>query len=70
MGGYEKYGLRVSLREWFEENREAVPLYIERYFRGVGVNPKPYGGRRFEAFIELSEPDRFGPMDFLAIQAR
>ena len=66
---YEKYGLGVSLREWFEQNREAVPRYIERYFRGVGVNPEPYGGRHFEAFIELSDPDSFGPMDFLAIQA-
>ena len=40
-GDYEKYGLGVSLREWFEENRDAVPLYIERYFRGVGMDPKP-----------------------------
>jgi hypothetical protein len=33
------------------------------------MDPKPYGGRHFEAFIQLSDPDRFGPMDFLAIQA-
>ena len=70
MAGYnEKHGLGVSLREWFDENRDAVPVYIERYFRGVGKNPKPYGGRHFEAFIQMSDPDRFGPMDFLAIQA-
>ena len=50
-GDNEKHGLGVSLREWFEENRDAVPVYIERYFRGVGKNLKPYGGRHFETFI-------------------
>ena len=68
-GDNEKHGLGVSLREWFEENRDAVPVYIERYFRGVGKNLKPYGGRHFETFIQMSDPDRFGSMDFLAIQA-
>jgi hypothetical protein len=68
-GEYEKHGLGVSLHDWFEENRDAVPLYMKRYFYGVGDDPKPYGGRHFEAFIEMSDPDRFGPVDFLAIQA-
>lgn len=68
-GEYEKHGLAVSLREWFEEHRDAVPLSIERYFQGTGPDPKPYGGRHFETFIEMSDPDKFVPLDFLAIQA-
>jgi len=62
MSGEQKHGLAVDLRDWFERNCDAVPRYIERYFKG-------FGGRHFETFLGMGQADRFGPTDFLAVQA-
>jgi len=68
-GGYEKHGLAVSLWDWFETNREAVPGYLRRYFHGVGDKPKPFAGRLFEEFARKGPEDRFAPTDVFAAQA-
>lgn len=68
-GGYETHGLAVSLRQWFETNCDLVPSYLERYFRGVGENPKPFAGRLFEEFAAMGPKDRFAPTDVFAAQA-
>ena len=68
-GGSEKYGLRVSLRQWFETNRDALPDYYERYFRGRGEKPKPFSGSLFEEFSAKATSDHFEPTDVFAAQA-
>jgi hypothetical protein len=68
-GDYEKHGLAVSLWDWFETNRDAVPVYLERYFRGVGEKPRPFAGRLFEEFLSKGPEDRFAPTDVFAAQA-
>jgi hypothetical protein len=68
-GGYEKHGLAVSLRQWFETNRDLVPRYLVRYFHGVGENPRPFAGRLFEEFLLKGHKDRFAPTDIFAAQA-
>jgi hypothetical protein len=67
-GDCEKYGLAVSLREWFERDPERVRNDIQRYFFGI-PGEGPFDGRHFESFIAMGDPACFGPVDLLAIQA-
>lgn len=61
--------LAVDLGEWFETNRDSVPRYIEKYFKGLGERPRPFDGRYFETFAAMGSPDRFVATDILAIGA-
>lgn len=68
MTWHEKHGLAVHLGDWFDRNGPAVPNYILRYFLGT-PGTAPFGGRHFETFVGMGDPDRFEATDILAAAA-
>jgi hypothetical protein len=68
MTGDEKIGsFAVDLGDWFQAHQDEVRANLERYFLGVGG--LPFGGRHFERFSAMGDPDRFVATDVLAVEA-
>lgn len=64
----EKVGsFAVDLGEWFESNAAEVEANLRLYFFGEGG--EPFGGRHFETFAAMGDPNRFGATDVLAVEA-
>ena len=68
MTGDEKIGsFAVDLGDWFQAHQDEIKANLERYFLGVGG--LPFGGRHFERFSAMGDPNRFVATDVLAVEA-
>lgn len=57
----------IDLGDWCQEHADEIKANLERYFLGVGG--LPFGGRHFERFSAMGDPNRFVATDVLAVEA-